>query len=76
MSARESAAKSSLTPPIIVRFANRDKRNELYSKRSMISKSIEKDSLPSNFMPENLALKENLTKFCKSLFNEAKQKSH
>ena len=74
MSARESAAKSSLTPPIIVRFANRDKRNELYCKRSMISKSIAKDNLPSNFMPENLALKENLTKFRKSLFNETKKK--
>ena len=76
MSARESAAKSSLTLPIIVRFANRDKRNELYSKRSMVSKSIAKDNLPSNFMPENLALMENLTKFRQSLFNEAKKKTN
>ena len=51
-------------PPIIVRFSNRDKRNELYSKRWKIKDKL---TAKSSCVPPNFAIRENLTerrKYC------------
>ena len=45
-------------PPIIVRFSNRDKRNELYSKRWKIKDKL---TAKSSCVPPNLTIRENLT---------------
>jgi len=50
-------------PPIIVRCANRDKRNELFTKRKI-------NTLPND---TKFSLKENLIKMRKSIFNEARK---
>ena len=57
-------------PPIIVRFANRDVRNQLYQKRNQISQ-IMNFEIPGM---QNLYITENLTKSRKVLFLEAKKK--
>ena len=56
-------------PPIIVRFCNRDKRNEMFNKRSKL-KSVSNMISPKPHH-EFLVMRENLTKSRKSLFNEA-----
>ena len=55
-------------PPIIVRFSNRDKRNELYSKRWKIKDKL---TTKSSCVPPTLAIRENLTERRKYLLNEA-----
>ena len=61
-------------PPIIVSFANRDKRNEIFLNRlnnnaaGFNTRKPATDSIPSNF-----TVRENLTSFRKYLFNEAKK---
>ena len=57
-------------PPIIVRFANRDVRNQLYQKRNQISQIVNFE-IPGM---QNLYITENLTKSRKVLFLEAKKK--
>ena len=52
--------------PIIVRFANRDKRNEIYSKRHLLK-------LDSKLNTSRIDIRENLTSFRKSLYKEAKK---
>ena len=58
-------SKSDLHPPIIVRFSNRDKRNEIFSNRPKSASSL------FNANSENYVIKENLTKFRKFLYGEA-----
>ena len=52
--------------PIIVRFANRDKRNEFYSKRHLLKSD-------SKLNTSRIDIRENLTSFRKSLYKEAKK---
>jgi len=52
-----------------VGFSNRDKQKELFNKRHMISNC----KSTTGGIPENLAIKENLTKYRKLMFNEASQ---
>ena len=60
--------------PIIVRFSNRDKRNELFAKRRTLKSSVNSTSTDNqNTMSINFTLRENLTKYRKMLFNEAKK---
>ena len=60
-------------PPIIVRFSNRDKRNEVFRKRHAIKPHANPSSNSSspNVIPRDFAIRENLTKFRKQLFREA-----
>ena len=61
-------------PPIIVRFSNRDKRNELFAKRRTPKSSVNSTSTDNqNTTSINFTLRENLTKYRKMLFNEAKK---
>ena len=61
-------------PPIIVIFSNRDKRNELLAKR-LTPKSSMNSTLTDdqNTTSINFTIRENLTKYRKMLFNEAKK---
>ena len=52
--------------PIIVHFANRDKRNEVYSKRHLLKSD-------SKLNTSRIDIRENLTSFRKSLYKEAKK---
>ena len=60
-------------PPIIARFTNRDKRNEIFSKRLKIKtcSNVISTSGTAPVLPEKLAIRENLTKYRKFLFSEA-----
>ena len=60
-------------PPIIVRFSNQDKRNEVFRKRHAIKPHANPSSNLSspNVIPRDFAIRENLTKFRKQLFREA-----
>ena len=58
-------------PPIIVRFSNRDKRNEVFRKRLAIKPHPSSNSSSPNVIPKDFAIRENLTKFRKQLFREA-----
>ena len=61
-------------PPIIVRFSNRDKRNELFAKRRTPKSSVNSTSTDNqNTTSINFTLRENLSKYRKMLFNEAKK---
>ena len=57
-------------PPIIVRFSNRDKRNELFSKRRLLKEKPQ--CTISAFGSSQISLHENLTAYRKSLFRAAK----
>ena len=57
-------------PPIIVRFANRDKRNEIYSNRKLLKSN---PSSSSNFATANVTIQENVTSQRRSLYYTAKQ---
>ena len=57
-------------PPIIVRFANRDKRNEIYSKGKLLKSN---PSSSSNFDTANVTIQGNLTSQRRSLRYTAKQ---
>ena len=60
-------------PPIIVRFTNRDKRNEIFRKRKMLqTNQFTRESINSKFGNANLKITENLTRYRKTLFNTAK----
>jgi len=48
------SSRPNLHPPIIVRFANKDKRNELYSKRKMFKSN---SSVKSRFGNAELSFK-------------------
>ena len=67
-------------PPIIVRFANRDKRNELFCQRLKLNTYTR--AFSSEFpkflglVPHNLTIRENLIKFRKFLFNETSKLKH
>ena len=52
--------------PIVVRFANRDKRNEIYSKRHLLKSD-------SKLNTSRIDIRENLTSLRKSLHKEAKK---
>ena len=56
-------------PPIIVRFVNRDKRNEIIAKQ-LRPKSA---SNPNSGLKANFTIKEKLSKFQKMLYNEARK---
>ena len=61
-------------PPIIVRFSNRDKRNELFAKRLTPISSVNLTSTEDqNTTSINFTTRENLTKCRKMFFNEAKK---
>ena len=55
-------------PAIIVRFSNRDKRNELYGKRKLLNK-IQSDKINSSLASTQIREK-NLTAYRKMLLNE------
>ena len=52
--------------PIIVRFANRDKRNEIYSERHLLKSD-------SKLNTSRIDIREDLTSFRKFLYKEAKK---
>ena len=56
-------------PPIIVRFSNRDKRNEIFRKRKNLQAN---QYIESTFGNANLKITENLTRYKKTLFDTAK----
>jgi len=56
-------------PPIIARFANRDKRNELYFKKKLLNSNRK---ISSNFGKSEISFKENLTGYRKMLFDAVK----
>ena len=61
-------------PLIIVRFSNRDKRNELFAKRLTAKSFVNSTSIDDqNTTSINFAIRKNLTKYKKMLFNEAKK---
>ena len=60
-------------PPVIVRFSNRDKRNEIFRRRSFLLDNVE---MKACFASQNIALKENLTDFQKMLYEAAHQAKH
>ena len=60
-------------PSIIVRFTNRDKRNEIFRKRKMLqTNQFTRESINSTFGNANLKITENLTRYRKTLFYTAK----
>ena len=59
-------------PPIIVRFANRDKRNEIYKKRKLLKLNCKTELMSHNSSP-NITIQENLTPLRKSIYKAAKQ---
>ena len=59
-------------PPIIVRFANRDKRNEIYEKRKLLKLIYKTEPMSHNSSP-NITIQENLTPLRKSIYKAAKQ---
>ena len=60
--------------PNIIRFSNRDKRNELFAKRLTPKSSVNSTSTDDqNTTSINFTIRENLTKYRKMLFNEAKK---
>ena len=69
-----SAKRRNQPPYIIVRFCNRDKGNEMFSKRLKL-KSVSNEINPKP-NAEILAISENLTKFRKFLFSEANKVKH
>ena len=69
-----SAVHRNQPPPIIIRFCNRDKRNEMFSKRLKL-KSVSNEINPKP-NAEILTIRENLTKFRKFLFSKANKVKH
>ena len=59
-------------PPIIVRFANSDKRNEIYKERKLLKLNCKTDPMSHNSSP-NITIQENLTPLRKSIYKAAKQ---
>ena len=57
-------------PPIIVRFINRDKRNETYTKRKLLNPKANSSPV---IREGKIEIQENLTKKRKQLLNEAKK---
>ena len=66
---RQQQSKSYQSPPIIVRFSDRDKRNEIFRKKKML-RSNPSVNLTFGYVYVNIT--ENLTKRRKTLFNTAK----
>ena len=66
---KQSEAEGNEHPPIIVRFFDRDKRNEIFAKR-LRPKST--SNLTSG-RKTDFTIKENLTKFRKMLYKEARK---
>ena len=60
------------SPPIIVRFANRDKRNEIYKKRKLLRLNCKTEPMSHNSSP-NITIQENLTPLRKWIYKAAKQ---
>ena len=60
------------SPPIIVRFANRDKRNEIYMKRKLLKSNGKTEPMSQNSSP-NVTIQENLTPLRISIYRAAKQ---
>ena len=58
-----------LPPPIIVRFSNRDKRNELFHSKKKLRYNPTCDFAFGNAKPQ---IRENLTSYRKMLYNEAR----
>ena len=52
-------------PPIIVRFTNRDKKNEIFGKRKML---LSNSMISSNFESDIVTIQENLTVYKKNAF--------
>ena len=59
-------------PLIIVRFANRDKRNEIYEKRKLLKLNCKTEPMSHN-SSTNITIQENLTPLRKSIYQAAKQ---
>ena len=59
--------------PIIVRFSNRDKRNEIFRRQSFLRDNAE---VKACFVSQNIAQKENLTDYRKMLYEAAHQAKH
>ena len=55
--------------PIIVRFANRDKKNEIFGKRKMLQSN---SLISSNFKSDTITIQENLTVYKKNAFYSSK----
>ena len=69
MNLKQSEAERNEHPPIIVRFVNRDKRNEIFAKR-LRPKSASNSTSGRKI---NFTIIENLTKFRKMLYKEARK---
>ena len=65
---RQQQRKPNQSPPIIVRFPNRDKRNEIFRKKKMLRSN---PSINSTFGNVYVNITENLTKRRRTLFNTA-----
>ena len=65
----QTEAEANEHPPIIVRFVNRDKRNEIFTKHLRPKSAT---NLTTG-RKTNFTIKENLTKFQKMLYNEARK---
>ena len=59
-------------PPNTVRFANRDKRNEIYEKRKLLKLNYKTEPMSHNSSP-NIAIQKNLTPLRKSIYKAANQ---
>ena len=59
-------------PPIIVSFANRDKRNEIYKKRKLLKLNCKTEPTSHNPSP-NITIRKNLTPLRKSIYKAAKR---
>ena len=69
INSKQSEAERNEHPPIIVRFVNRDKRNEIFAKR-LRPKPISNSTSGRKI---DFTIKENLTKFRKMLYKEARK---
>ena len=69
MNLKQTEAEGNEHPPILVRFVNRDKRNEIFAKR------LRPKSAPNSTSGRktDFTIKENLTKFRKMLYKEARK---
>ena len=61
-------------PPIIVRFSNRVKRNEIFNQRQKFRENLPNtsdNSKHNNLIPKNVTIREKLTKYRRFLYAEA-----
>ena len=66
--------KIDIHPLYVVRFSNRDKRNEIFNQRQKFrenSPSNSNNSNHNNLIPKNVTFRKNLTKYRRFLYGEA-----